>query len=270
MNIVAGGDSFVYGSELKDCIRAHSHSTFPALLAHDVKQTYRCTAWPGIGNDAIARRVIDELYVHRIHGAQARDLFVIVNWTFPGRYEFRFNYDTGQRTGHWNGITPHTADVKLENPIAMMQSEHIARATQKGTAEFAESFYKHVGGDYWDTYQSLKEIVYLQNYLIANGINYMFTCADNSILYNKLIHDASNRSMKKCDDNINMLAKEFTDRQHNWFWFPDGEPGPRGFYQWAMENKYPSGETHPLEQAHEAAYQLMKDKFNELVKESLE
>jgi hypothetical protein len=37
-----------------------------------------------------------------------------------------------------------------------------------------------------------------------------------------------------------------------------------------MENKYPSGETHPLEQAHEAAYQLMKDKFNELVKESLE
>ena len=89
MNIVAGGDSFVYGSELKDCIRAHSHSTFPALLAHDVKQTYRCTAWPGIGNDAIARRVIDELYVHRIHGAQARDLFVIVNWTFPGRYEFR-------------------------------------------------------------------------------------------------------------------------------------------------------------------------------------
>ena len=108
MNIVAGGDSFVYGSELKDCIRAHSHSTFPALLTHDVKQTYRCTAWPGIGNDAIARRVIDELYIHRIHGAQARDLFVIVNWTFPGRYEFRFNYDTGQRTGHWYAITPHT------------------------------------------------------------------------------------------------------------------------------------------------------------------
>lgn len=268
MNIVAGGDSFVYGSELKDCIRAHSHSTFPALLAHNNKHNYRCTAWPGMGNDSIARRVIKECYVHEIH--HDTDNFVFVNWTFPSRYEFRFNYDTGQRTGHWYGITPHTADQKLENHIARMQSEHIARARNLGMGEFAESFYKHVGGDYWDVYTSLKEIVHLQNFCIANKLKFMFTCADNSILYNKLIHNSSNRAMTMCDDNINMLVKQIKDKEKHWFWFPDGESGPRGFYQWAMENKYPSGATHPLEEAHEAAYQLMKDKFNELVKEPLE
>jgi hypothetical protein len=61
--------------------------------------------------------------------------------------------------------------------------------------------------------------------------------------------------------------------QENWFWFPKG-PGynqtkePRGFYQWAVESNYPIGTTHPLEEAHLAAAELIKEKFNELVKKS--
>ena len=266
MNIVAGGDSFVYGSELEDCIRAYSHSTFPALLAKG--HSYKCVACPGIGNDAIARRVINECYLYNIH--HSHDIFVIVNWTFPGRYEFRFNYDTRQRTGNWYAITPWTTNIDFSSHVARLQATHVERANKKGMGKFAEAFYQHVGGDYWDVYHSLKEIVHLQNFLIANGINYMFTCADNSILYNKLIHDSNQRLMTTCDDNINSLVKQIKDRQDNWFWFPDGDMGPRGFYQWAMENKYPSGETHPLEEAHEAAYQLMEGKFNELVNKPLE
>jgi len=266
MNIVAGGDSFVYGSELKDCVRGYSHSTFPALLAKGHR--YVCTAWPGIGNDAIARRVIKECYIHDIH--HSHDLFVIVNWTFPGRYEFRFNYDTGQRTGHWYAITPWTAEQDFTKEIAHSQRKHIEHAEARGMGKFADTFYRHVGGDYWDVYHSLKEIVHLQNFLRANKIPYMFTCADNSILYNQIIRDASERLLKRCDDNINSLVKQIQDNQDNWFWFSEGEMGPRGFYQWAMENKYPSGETHPLEEAHEVAYQLMKDKFDELVEKSIQ
>jgi len=44
---------------------------------------------------------------------------------------------------------------------------------------------------------------------------------------------------------------------------------PRGFYQWALENKYsiaPMG--HPLEEAHHDASLLLEDKFNELVKKN--
>jgi hypothetical protein len=46
---------------------------------------------------------------------------------------------------------------------------------------------------------------------------------------------------------------------------------PRGFYQWAVENKYPVGpENHPLEQAHIDASKLMQEKFNDLVTKHLQ
>ena len=56
----------------------------------------------------------------------------------------------------------------------------------------------------------------------------------------------------------------------NWYAFPPGTgrhetEHERGFYQWAIENKYPVGTTHPLEQAHAAAANLMQDKFNSLI-----
>jgi hypothetical protein len=60
-----------------------------------------------------------------------------------------------------------------------------------------------------------------------------------------------------------------------WFWFPAGHgsnqtEAPRGFYQWAVENKYAIGTTHPLEQAHIDASKLMQGKFNELVKKHIQ
>lgn len=93
-----------------------------------------------------------------------------------------------------------------------------------------------------------EEILLLQDFLEDRGIPYLFTAADNCI--------------KTDNENI---------KWENWFWFPAGEsPGqtlsPRGFYQWAVENKYPVGEQkHPLEQAHQDAAKLLQGKFNELV-----
>jgi predicted metal-dependent phosphoesterase TrpH len=60
----------------------------------------------------------------------------------------------------------------------------------------------------------------------------------------------------------------------NWYFFPIGAgtnqtETPRGFYQWAVENKYKVGVTHPLEDAHKDAAELIKEKFNELVKKSI-
>lgn len=91
----------------------------------------------------------------------------------------------------------------------------------------------------------------LENHLVHHNIPYIFTCADNCIITGKL---------------------DYT----NWFLFPPGfgpdqTETPRGFYQWAVENKYSCGiQDHPLEAAHLAAAELMKEKFNELVKKSLE
>jgi len=92
------------------------------------------------------------------------------------------------------------------------------------------------------------EILELQNFLDTWNIPYLFTCADNCIVTNN----------PKIDWD-------------NWYLFPAGtEPGdtlmPRGFYQWAVENKYNIGsDGHPLESAHSDAEKLMLEKFNELV-----
>jgi hypothetical protein len=265
MIIIAGGDSFIYGNELADQMRDHNVSqyTFTALLAKD--NEYKCVAWPGYGNDSIARTVISACET------ALEQPVVLVSWTFPNRYEFRFNYDTGQRTKNWYTITPWTIEttdnIKKEYAnddywVDQHHQEHIKTAIKTGTADFADAFYRHVGSsEYWEVYSSLKEIVYLQNYLKVNNIPYLFTCADNSIFYNHTINNA--------DATISSLHNQIDC--NNWFWFPAGTNpqdtcNPRGFYQWAVENKYPIATTHPLEEAHQAAAQLMQGKFNEMVK----
>ena len=91
----------------------------------------------------------------------------------------------------------------------------------------------------------------LEEHLLYHNIPYIFTCADNCIITGKL---------------------DYT----NWFMFPPGSgpdqtESPRGFYQWAVENKYECGlQQHPLEHAHQDAAKLMQRRFNELVKKSVE
>ena len=55
MNILASGDSFIWGSELADSPHGgpngFSKKTFPALLA----TRYTCAAYPGISNREISR-----------------------------------------------------------------------------------------------------------------------------------------------------------------------------------------------------------------------
>jgi hypothetical protein len=264
MIIVAGGDSFIFGSELKS-----PDNTFTALLSKEYD--YTCVAWPGIGNDGIARRVISE-----VEAMYPEKPIVMVNWTFPDRYEFKFTYDTGQKTKEWYSITPWSIvdDVNTikkefvtdDEFILKQHIDHLNKSKKYGIQSFAKEFYKHVGGgEYWEVYSSLKEIVYLQNYLKINNIPYLFTCADNSILYNYTVRHA--------DSTIHSLTGPIYRDQENWFWFPKGTgynqtKEPRGFYQWAVESNYPIGTTHPLEEAHLAAAELIKEKFNELVKKS--
>ena len=102
-------------------------------------------------------------------------------------------------------------------------------------------------------YTSPRVILDFQRYCEHHSVPYLFTCVDNCLI-------------ELLDPKTNM---------ENWYMFPPGIEShetlqPRGFYQWAVENKYPIGTTHPLEEAHAAATELMKEKFNEMVTKSLE
>ena len=260
MIIVAGGDSFVYGSELAD-----TNNTFTGLLSREYD--YHCVAWPGYANDSISRTVITECEKHQ-------NCSVIVSWTFPGRYEFRFSYNTRHVKSPWYAINiwsiQDNEEIKkqLNNPDSAtinQLSKHKWAAEKTGIAVFSKVYYEHVGSnEYWEIYNTLKEIVYLQNYLKVKKIPYLFTCADTGIFYNHTIEHA--------DEFILGLYQQID--MSSWFLFPPGSGAnqtekPRGFYQWAMENKYPVGTTHPLDQAHADAAKLMQGKFNELVTKSI-
>lgn len=99
-------------------------------------------------------------------------------------------------------------------------------------------------------YTSNRVIQEFEHYCKSREIPYLFTCVDNCLFE---VVDSSKLDMA------------------NWYLFPPAEEEyntqtPRGFYQWAVENKYSIGqEYHPLEDAHRDAAKLIRSKFNELV-----
>jgi hypothetical protein len=252
MILVAGGDSFVWGLELADCVHSGptgcSKKTFPALLAQGME--YICVAHSGYANNAISRSVITAC-------ESLTDVAVLVNWTFPQRYDFRFNYDTLKATSPWYSIHSY---YPTDEPFDNISNPDLVK-------DFAKTFYKHVGNnEYYELYSTLKEILFLQLYLKSKNIPYIFTTADNSYYEHE-------NYLRSKDNHLEALYNQID--WNTWHFFQKGieaneTQSPRGFYQWALENKYVVGSGgHPLEQAHADAAELIKEKFNELVKKSI-
>lgn len=244
MKLIAGGDSFVWGSELRDHKHGgpggHSPSTYPALLAQQNGLDYECVAMPGSGNDSIARRVIEACY-------DQDDVMVLVSWTWSARYEFWID-----KKSHWETVSSAQYERKAFAPFAELSKD------------FIQTYFNDVGfSDYWQTYTSLREITRLQDHLTARSIPYMFTICDN--WFEKA------DCLRKPDPVISSLHYHLDKRR--WFFFPEGSKypkttTPRGFYQWAVEERYEQGlQLHPLEEAHVSAAKLMSDRFLTLINE---
>jgi hypothetical protein len=249
-----------------------SQSTFPAVLTKKFDMDYISVAWPGNANNAVSRLVLEECQKLI---SQKQKFAVLIMWSFSTRFEFRFNYDTGQRISPWHSIglwdlasdiTQITNSFFNQNPsIEQHFAKHLKSAKNSGLSDFAHTFYKHVGdSEYYELYSSLKEFVFMQNYLKSHNIPYIFTSAENTFY----IHENYQRRKDVYLENL----YDQVDWQ-KWFFFPVTEQSltqePKGFFQWATENKYPMGTTHPLEAAHADAVKLIWEKFNELVAKNL-
>jgi hypothetical protein len=264
MILLSGGDSFTYGSELADnAFNAVSQNTFPALLSRDFGMQYECVAYPGFSNSAIRRTTMNACEQLQNIG------LVFVTWTFFGRYEFRFNYNTEQQWGHWYNLAPWSIIEDIENikrefhnedsDVLKNHIDHLNRAKRLGISEFANTFYKHVGaseGQYWGIYNSLTEIIMLQQYLQLKKIPYIFSMADEALL----------NSYKHLSNDINIMTLYNQIDFKRWVTFPNNQ----GFYTWARDSKYPFATTHPLEPAHVDAAKYIKENYYELVKEFIQ
>ena len=277
MILVAGGCSFIYGSELADAkefagFQGYSMKTYPALLAQSMRIDYKSVAYPGNANNAIARYVINQCQ-------QLKDNrpMVIVQWSFSNRYEFRFAYSTNHIPSPWYSVNVWDVSIDKEwlnegssdtfKTVDEHERErmlnHYNNAQKLGITDFSRSYIKNIAQtEYWEVYTSLKEIVFLQLFLKANNIPYIFTSADDRLLYNNTILNM--------DLTLNSLYSQID--WDNWVKFPS-IPDEQlninytgGFYQWSQQNNFKFGCTHPLEDAHTAATKLIQGKFYEMVK----
>lgn len=235
--LIAGGDSFTWGSELSDCnTNQHSNNTWSALLAHKLGMSYACVALPGSSNGSIARRVMRACENNR----HKHNIAVAVMWTFANRFEFRFTQDTGERDAPWYSITPWTHESAVDRikshfvnnnaDILQHHVDHNRKMQHSGISDFAKNYYMHVGdSEVWEYYTTYKEILFLQQYLVANKIPYVFTHVEPLFIEQSVDPD-----LTVVRDQIDL--KRFYEFD--------------GFYRWASENNYQFGTTHPLEPAH--------------------
>ena len=222
--LVAAGCSFIFGNELADQQgTSPSVSTFPALLAKDLGLTYQCVAVPGSGSDSHVRQVIEN--VDQDTG------LVVVAWSYAGRFEFDFD------SLGWYG-TRHTGPN-------FWASEMLE--------QFRRQFYGNLTQRYqW--YYYVKDIVFLQQWLTAKGIPYLFCNIDP---------DFSKKSIKNL--TFQTLCAEID--WDKWFFWKFGKN--KGFRNWVMAMKdridtrfeISPQDQHPLEHAHQASFDLIKEQL---------
>ena len=256
---IAGGCSFTLGNELSDDVdgKTPSKMSWAHGLKTDSSDDYVCTAFGGLGNPAIARRVFNAV-------ANNKNVkCVVVMWSFLSRYDWAMPRHRQLEDTRWTSISPwdtSMTDSERHQTLAgsEVQQEQWKRHQQSmidtGVKPFAEAIYKHGANDYHETYLSWKSIIWLQNILVKKEIPYMFTLADNSLFYSEF------EAKKDQDSFMTALHGEIDFTK----WFSFGER-MMGFNQWALLNDYPRGTTHPLDQAHRDAVKLMLPTFNKLI-----
>jgi hypothetical protein len=224
--LIAGGDSFTYGSELPS-----QEHTWANLLANRKGWNICNTAKPGYSNSAIRRTVMNAVDQYK-----DLELYVGVMWSFPNRYEFRFAYDTGHKESPWYSLNPFT-------PPEHTSPEHITNAESRGITDFANSYVKNIAiSEYWEIYNSLCEIVMLQNYLVKHNINYAFMTVDHTIFKPNIDTDIS---LKTLYSDINM--SKFIDQE--------------GMFTWAKRTEQQFYTTHPRESAHVEWINMLYDRI---------
>lgn len=108
MKFAAFGDSFIFGSDLKDCHPNELYSsefTWPALLAKKFNLEYFCLAVPAAGNQQICNDVSDMIAKH------GNSMFYSVHWTWIDRFDYIApQQDRFYPHPNWTTVCPSTTN----------------------------------------------------------------------------------------------------------------------------------------------------------------
>lgn len=223
--IVSFGDSFVWGSELQH--NEDGSQAWPGLVAQDLGLEYHTRAVPGCGNEAIARQVFDYF-----HTASPHQTLVVINWTWPIRYDF---YSVV--TESWTTLGPTCVPRKLEQTFGDYQEA-------QRVLDIYNDYLGH--STIWDRTRSLQAMYAVQQYLRCQNIPSVQTHMDQELFDNRW-HAP----------NYIMELQQLVSPQLRLF---EGE----NFLDWSRGRGYRVTEPgwHPLEEAHRAAADLWRDVYD--------
>lgn len=252
--LIAVGDSFIWGSELQDCLEVNPWKIVsnPKKYSKDLKiiqdrkigpysesningernspfSGYSLNTWPALLSKhlsleykCIARpggsnQTIIRQLVKFISEIVPSDL-VIIDWTFMDRWDY-IDVNEVITDNQWKTLRP-TSDKKTR----------------------IEKFYfEAVQGDLWNKWESLRAIMLATHLLKSRGIDFIMTSED-TLPFDEEFHNPSyiNHAQNEVKNYIN--------------WFKGN-----GFYRWSISQGFPRGKQndHPLEEAHQAAFEYI-------------
>jgi hypothetical protein len=240
--LLSAGCSLVYGAELSDSPGHNGENdpslkTWPALYAAAKDYDYKTCACCGISNQGIARYVVDAV-------ESISPDFVIVQWTFFDRYEIRLNDpNINNNQSYYYLVSPYMSnDSTYVNPYLNNIKENL-HSTIKNISTM---WYRHVDSDETEYFNYLKNKIDLANYLRWKKIPFVFTNSQSKLSdVEKTTTDASLLTLINLDKTI-----------------PEIEFDSYGFYEWAKIKQYAFGINHPLDQAHQAAFNMLSHKID--------
>jgi len=227
--IVSFGDSFVFGSELKN--NSDGSQSWIAQAARNLGVDYETRAVPGCGNEAITRQILSYFSVN-----PSDEVLAVINWTWGPRWDF---YITGAE--QWVTLGQTCVPSKLTNHVSHTEAERIIK------------FYQDYPGNStcWDKFRSLQTIAFSQYYLKSLGVPVIQTYMEEEF-WDRQWH-----------------APDYVQQLQNLTQEPMLTFEGKNFVDWSYSHGFAVTQPglHPLEEAHAAACDLWQPVYAQALKE---
>lgn len=221
--IVSFGDSFVFGSELKN--NQDGSQSWIGLAAKQLGVAYQTFSVPGCGNENITRQILTYFTNN-----PASDVLAVINWTWGARWDFYIPVKE-----QWTTLGLSCIPSKLSPLVGYKEAEKVLE------------FYNTYTGRsiLWDKFRTLQTIYFSQQFLKSIGVPNIQTFIDYE-MWDTTWH---------APDYIKTLQNLTKDSLQNF----EG----LNFVDWSKKNEFLVTDPglHPLEEAHRAACELWVDTY---------
>lgn len=267
--LVSFGDSFVFGNELQH--NDDGSRAWPSLAAHDLGCNYQTLAVAGCGNENIARQI----YTY-FSSNTAKDTLAVINWTWCMRWDFFL-----QEAGCWITLGPTCVPSKLQGLVGIQKATDLINF-YRTNLEASQS---------WNIFRSLQSIYSAQCWLKQHDIPNVQTYMDLSIIEDQdldrvehyMAYKDTTWPMIDTEKDLFDLPSHILQEVDQDFRKQTQTPGyitdlrkaitpcletfqGQTFLDWSYSNGFLVTELlHPLEQAHRAAADLWRDRYQQLL-----